>query len=572
MNVQSIRTPVLRAVPTSPTEGDPEPDSTNHESIIQSVNKVDKEVEYHIAEKLSNTDMSVDTLANIVRIEDNCTIDNVGRITYPILQEEDSNEGSYVENAATLIQGQLSTAIVQNVTKLPQNFTINMDAAAVSNITTIQNVSQDVSGAQTLWLPTILATTSPIADNKNEEDRTQAGVSQIIITSESYSHDTSSVCRRSNIVTETSYITRPKSSKVQILSNISLPKTPTFSQQYITQSKEIATPVYATQNHVYKLSSNVVSQKHLSSSVLCTKASKNQSLIGCTTLTQSVINSSPIKNVAYSHTFTKSTNLNKTLNKVNNGANLNAMVAASSGTTQCHILSRVVSAPNKMSVHSGRKGVNTLKGSKSNQASNQKNQSRPIKIIQQAGSAHKSEPKSWPIASVTYKTQPSYGVIDSNTSKIIQKVGSPTSKAQPMPLSKFPAKGERLVLQSPCGPILLSTASLSLNLPKGPHYVQSGSTPNLRYVQTYGTADNQLTSVSKVSANQQLTAQILQSLSQPKIMLQAGSTTINHSLTTITTVPAVTIEELTEVKPTNQKRIVMYVSHKPNLPTYYCIV
>lgn len=558
MNVQSIRTPVLRAVPVSPNEGDPEPDSTNHESIIQSVNKVEKQVEYHIAEKPNNTEMSVDTLANIVRIEEsNCTIDNVGRIAYPLLQEaDDSNEGNYVENSATLIQGPLSTAIVQNVTKLPQNFTINMDAAAVSNITTIQNVSQDVS-AQTLWLPTILATSTPVSDSKNEEDRPQAGVSQIIITSESYGNDTAQVCRRSNIVTETSYITRPKNSKVQILSNISLPKTPTYSQQYITQSKDIATPVYATQNHVYKLSTNVVSQKHLNSSVLCTKASKNQSLIGCSTLTQSVINNSPIKNVSYSHTFTKSTNLNKTLNKVNNGANLNAMVAASSGTTQCHILSRVVSAPNKMSVHSGRKSVNTLKGSKSNQAANQKNQSRPIKIIQQTGSAHKSEPKSWPVASVTYKSQqPTFGVIDSNTSKIIQKVGSPTGKTQPMTLPKFPAKGERLVLQSPCGPVLLSTAPLSMNLPKGPHYVQSGGTPNLRYVQTYGTTDTQLTSVSQVSANQQLTAQILQSLSQPKIMLQTAPT-INHTLTTLTPVPTMPSEEPAEIKPVNQRRIVM---------------
>ncbi|XP_047020103.1 uncharacterized protein LOC124630307 isoform X2 [Helicoverpa zea] len=540
MNVPSVRTPVLRAVPLSPTEGDPEPDSTNPESIIQSVHKVDKEVEYHIAEKHCDTDnMSVDSLSGIVRLEE--AIDNVGRIAYPILQEtEDSNDGNYVDNSTTLIQAPLSTAIVQNVTKLPQNFTINVDAA-VGNITSIQNV-QDVAGNQTLWLPTILATSAATNDSKIDDERSQAGVSQIIITSESYVNDTNQTVRRANIVTE-NFMSRPKASKVQILSNISIPKNPSYNQQYLS-GKEMA-PVYGTQSHVYKLSN----------SVLCTKPQKSQSLIGCSTLSPNVVNNSPIKNVPYSHTFTKSTNLNKTLNKVNNGANLNAMVAASSGNTQCHILSRVVSGPNKMSVHSGRKSVNTFKGSKSSgQVSNQKNQSRPIKIIQQTGSANKSEAKSWPVASVTYKSQqPSYGVVDSNASKIIQKVGSPTHKSQPLSLSKFPPKGERLVLQSPCGPVLISTAPISTSLPKGPHYVQSGSTPNLRYVQTYGPADNPISTVSQVSANQQLTAQILQSLSQPKLMLQTSPTPMNHNITTMLPSP----EEPVEVKPINQKRIVV---------------
>ncbi|KAH9642876.1 hypothetical protein HF086_005158 [Spodoptera exigua] len=541
MNVSSVRTPVLRALPLSPTQGDPEPDSTNPESIIQSVHKVDKEVEYHIAEKHCDTDMSVDSLCGgIVRLGE--AIDNVGRSSYPILQEtEDSNDDNYVDNPATLIQAPMSTAIVQNVTKLPQNFTINVDAA-VGNITSIQNV-QDVSGNQTLWLPTILATSAaPNDPNKIDDERSQAGVSQIIITSESYVNDTNQA-RRGNIVAETNFISRPKTSKVQILSNISIPKNSNYNQQYLT-GKEMA-PVYGTQNHVYKLSN----------SVLCSKPPKSQSLIGCgPTVSPNVVNNSPIKNTSYSHTFTKSTNLNKTLNKVNNGANLNTMVAASSGNTQCHILSRVVSGPNKMSVHSGRKSVNTFKGSKnSGQVSNQKNQSRPIKIIQQTGSINKSEAKTWPVASVTYKNQqPSYGVTDSNTLKVIQKVGSPTHKSQPLSLSKFPPKTERLVLQSPCGPVLISTAPISTSLPKGPHYVQSGSTPNLRYVQTYGTTDNPISTVSQVT-NQQLTAQILQSLSQPKLMLQPNPTSINHNVTPLPPAP----EEPVEVKPVNQKRIVV---------------
>ncbi|XP_063821185.1 uncharacterized protein LOC135071322 [Ostrinia nubilalis] len=555
MNVPNVRPPVLRAVPLSPTEGDPEPDSTNPESIIQSVHKVDKEVEYHIAEKRCDTEMSVDSISGIVRIEE--TIDNVSHIAYPIIQEaDDSNDGNYVENSATLIQAPLNTAIVHNVAKLPQNFTINVDPS-VANITAIHNVSQDVSGGQTLWLPTILAT-SATSDSKNDEDRPQAGVSQIII-SDSYVNDASQAGRRANIVTETSYISRPKTSKVQILSNISLPKSANYSQQYITQSKEITTPVYGTQNHIYKLGPNVVSQKHLGNSVLCTKPQKNQSLIGCSTLSPNVLNSSPVKSVSYSHSFAKGTNLNKTLNKVNNGANINAMVAASSGNTQCHILSRVVSGPNKMSVHSGRKSVNTFKSSKSSsQVSAQKNQSRAIKIIQQTGTVNKSETKTWPVASVTYKAQqPAYGVVEASPSKIIQKVGSPTNKApQPMSLQKFPAKGERLVLQSPCGPVLISTAPISTSLGKAPHYVQSGATPNLRYVQTYGTADNPLTTVSQVSANQQLTAQILQSLSQPKLMLApAPPAIVTHSPPAPTVLPA---EEPLEIKPSgnNQRRIV----------------
>ncbi|XP_063360824.1 uncharacterized protein LOC134649953 isoform X2 [Cydia amplana] len=546
MSVPSIRTPVLRALPLSPTNGDPEPDSTHPESIIQSAcSNIDKEVEYHITDKRRDTEMSVDALSGLVRIEEG--LDNVGRITYPIIQEgDDSGDGNYENASATLIQAPLNTAIVQNVAKLPQNFTINVDAT-VSNITAIQNVSQDV-GNQTLWLPTILTSAAP-TDSKIEEDRSQSGLSQIIITSESYVNDTNQLGRRTNIVTETSYASRPKSSKVQILSNISIPKNTSYSSQYITQSKDLPSPVYGTQNHVYKLSTNVMSQKHLNNSVLCSKPPKSQSLIGCSTLSPQVI-SSPIKNVSYSHTFTKSSNL-KSLGKVNNGANLNAVVAASSGNTQCHILSRVVSGPNKMSVHSGRKSVNTLKQAKnSGQLSGQKNQSRAIKIIQQAGTAHKSEPKAWPVASVaTYKNQqPIYGVVDSNTSKIIQKVGSPTHKSHHQ-IQKLPSKGERLVLQSPCGPVLISTAPISTSMPRGPHYVQSGATPNLRYVQTYTPTDNQLSTVSQVSANQQLTAQILQSLAQPKLMLHPGANT--------PLIPAPQpVEEPMEPKPINQRRIV----------------
>ncbi|XP_061709661.1 uncharacterized protein LOC133519635 isoform X2 [Cydia pomonella] len=546
MSVPSIRTPVLRALPLSPPDGDPEPDSTHPESIIQSArSNIDKEVEYHITDKRRDTEMSVDALAGLVRIEEG--LDNVGRITYPIIQEgDDSGDGNYENTSATLIQAPLNTAIVQNVTKLPQNFTINVDAT-VSNITAIQNVSQDV-GNQTLWLPTILTSAAP-TDSKSEEDRSQSGLSQIIITSESYVNDTNQLGRRTNIVTETSYASRPKSSKVQILSNISIPKNTSYSSQYITQGKDLASPVYGTQNHVYKLSTNVMSQKHLNNSVLCSKPPKSQSLIGCSTLSPAVI-SSPIKNVSYSHTFTKSSNL-KSLGKVNNGANLNAVVAASSGNTQCHILSRVVSGPNKMSVHSGRKSVNTLKQAKnSGQLSGQKNQSRAIKIIQQAGTAHKSESKAWPIASVaTYKNQqPIYGVVDSNTSKIIQKVGSPTHKSHHQ-IQKLPSKGERLVLQSPCGPVLISTAPISTSMPRGPHYVQSGATPNLRYVQTYTPTDNQLSTVSQVSANQQLTAQILQSLAQPKLMLHPSA---NSPLIP----PPQPVEEPMEQKPINQRRIV----------------
>lgn len=547
MSLPSVRTPVLRALPISPTEGDPEPDSTNHESIIQSThNKSDKEIKYHIGDKRCDTDLPVDSISGIVRIEEGA-LDNEGHISYPIIQEgEDSTDGNYVENSATLIQAPLNATLVQNVTKLPQNFTINVDAATVGNITTLQNLSQDVSGNQTLWLPTILATSAPTADNKSEEERQQP-VSQFIITSESYVSDTTQIGRRANIVTETNYVNRPKASKVQILSNIPVPKNPNYSQ--------MPSPVYGAQNHVYKLSTNVVSQKQLNNSVLCTKPPKSQSLIGCSNITPTVVNNSPIKNVSYSHSFTKSTNLNKTLNKVNNGANLNAMVAASSSNTQCYTLSRVVSGPNKMSVHSGRKSVNAFKGSKnSNQVSGQKNQSRAIKIIQQTGSVHKSETKTWPVASVaTYKSQqPIYGVVDSNTSKIIQKVGSPPHKTSaPMPLSKFPSKGERLILQSPCGPVLISTAPISTSLSKGPHYVQSGSTPNLRYVQTYSSTADQLNPVAQVSANQQLTAQILHSLSQPKLMFPPSTNAINHSMA-----PPPVVEEI-DVKPVNQKRIVL---------------
>ncbi|CAH4007635.1 unnamed protein product [Pieris brassicae] len=531
MDVPSIRTPVLRAIPLSSNDGDPEPDSTNHESIIKSAHKEEnKEVNYDTNEKRCEEEMSVDSLPRIVRIEE-ANLENVGHIAYPILQDDDTTNVNFVENTATIIQAPLNSAIVQNVTKLPQNFTINMDGA-VGNIASIQNVSQDVTGSQTLWLPTILATSAP-TNIKNEEDR-PGSVSQIIITSESYMTDPSP--RRANII-EANYSNRPKNSKVQILSNISLPKNSNYTQQYISQTKDMTTQVYGTQNHVYKLSANVVSQKQMNNSVLCTKPPKSQSLIGGATLSPAVINNSPVKNVSYGHTFTKSTNISK----VNNGANLNAMVAASTSSMQCHILSRVVSGPNKVSVH-GKKSVNAVKG-KNSQV--QKNQSRPIKIIQQAGTAQKSESKTWPVTNVTYKTATSFA--ESNTSKVIQKVGSP-NKNQTLKVQKT----ERLVLQSPCGPVLLTTAPVATNLTKGPHYVQSGATPNLRYVQTYG-AENQLSTISQVSANQQLTAQILQSLSQPKLMGQSPAN-ISLKRNNILLSPQA-IEEPLEIKPTKQKRI-----------------
>lgn len=540
MSGSSIRTPVLRAVPLSPIEGDAEPDSTNPESIAHCALNYDKEVEFHISEKSADTDMAVDSLSGIVRIEE-ATIDNCGRIAYPIIQEADeSSDATYTETtSATLVQAPLTTAIVQNVTKLSQNFAINVDAT-VGNITALQNVSQDVSGgSQTLWLPTLLAA-STTTDSKPEDERPQTAMSQIIITSESYvSNDTSQLGARRP---EANYV-RAKNSKVQILSNVAIPKNPTYTQQYVTTGNDVAAPVYGTQNHVYKLNASVISQKPFNSSVIGTKTPKSQSLIGA---------ANPGKSVAYTHSFTKGTNLNKTLNKVNNGANLNAVAAASatSVSTQCHILSRVVSGPNKINMHSGRKSVNALKGSKSGALSGNQKQSRAIKIIQQTGAAHKSDGKNWPVASVaTYKSQQTYGVVDMN-SKIIQTVGSPTHKHAPMTLQKV-AKGERIVLQSPCGPVLISTAPMSTSMPKGPHYVQAGPTPNLRYVHSYGTESSHLSGVSQVSANQQLTAQILQSLSQPKLMLAQGQNIINHGL------PPPPVDEYVDIKPANQKRLVL---------------
>ncbi|VVD04128.1 unnamed protein product [Leptidea sinapis] len=542
MDVPRVRTPVLRAIPVSTNDGDPEPDSTNHESIIKNFHKVDKkDLDYCFSEKICESDISVDPIPHIVRIEDT-QLENIGHIGFPILQEgEDSSDENYVDNTATLMQTPLNTAIVQNVTKLPQNFTINVDAA-VSNIATIQNVSQDGAGSQTLWLPTILTTNAP-TDTKLDDDG-QPSVSQIIIASEGYMNDRSPTEHRAHII-DSNYTTRSKNSKVHILSNITLPKTSNYSQQYVSQSKE----VFSTQNQVYKLSANVVSQKHFNNSVLCNKP-KSQSLIGGATLSPTVINNSPVKNITYGNTFAKSTNTNK----INNGANLNAIVAASSGSMQCHILSRVVSGPNKVAVHSGKKSLNTFKGKNSQ---GQKHQSRAaIKIIQQAGSVHKPDSKLWPIASVTYKTQPTnLNSVESNTPKVIQKVGSPTNKIQnPIPLQKV-QKPDRLVLQSPCGPVLLTTVPFSTSMTKGPHYVQSGATPNLRYVQTYG-LDNQLSTISQVTANQQLTAQILQSLSQPKLMLQTS-----HSSQPIISrrndiISPKQVEELAEIKPVNQKRIV----------------
>lgn len=545
MSGQSIRTPVLTSVPLSTNEAcGLEPDSTNPESIIPAMSTFEKEVEFHIAEKPCDREMSVDALAGIVRL-DEPTVDNVGRISYPIIQDGDhSNDATYVENtSATIIQAPMSTAIVQNVTKLPHNFTINMDAA-VGNIATIQNMTEVSGGGQTLWLPTILATSAP-NEGKADDERSQAGMSQIIITSESYMSNEANLpgARRANIVPE-SYLNRQKSSKVQILSNISLPKNSNYPTQF-PGGKDISASLYGSHNHVYKLSANLVTQKPFNNSVLSTKPPKSQSLINCPTS-----NSAPNKNAAYSHPFAKGTNLNKTLNKVNNGANLNA-VSTSSGNAPCHLLSRVVSGPNKAT---GRKGANSAKGTKnaSNSLSGNQKQSRSIKIIQQTGSTHKSDQKNWPPAnSASYKSQqPAYGVVDTNNSKVIQKVGSPTHKTpQPMCLQNV-SKGERLILQSPCGPVLISTAPISTSLPKGPHYVQAGPTPNLRFAHAFG--QEHTSNITHISANQQLTAQILQSLSQPKLMLHTNPNIISHTLPSI-----VSQEEDMDVSPIHEKRIVL---------------
>lgn len=529
-----IRPPILRAVPLSQSQHDAEPDSTNPENIVLRNKLNEKEAEYDIDDKVN--DLPVGTLSGIVRIEDGA-LDSLGRVAYPIVEEE-ANDG-YANCTPTIIQAPINTAIVQNVAKLPHNYSaINVDA---TNITTLQTLSQEVTAGQTIWVPTLLTTTTATIDNKNsEEDRSQTGVSQIIIASENY--EGAQMARRGSAPSDPSYISRPKNSKVQIISNISLPKNSSYShpQQYLPPKEA---PTYATQNHVYKLGTNV-SQKHLNNSVVCTKPSKTQSVIGCPTVSSVISNS--IKSVTYTQTISKS------LNKVNNGANLNAMAAATSGNSQCHIVPRVVSGSNKVTLHSTKKTVNALKGSKSGAgagSNSQKTQSRAIKIIQQAGSVSKSEGKTWSSSITTYKNQSSYGVIDTCNSKIIQKVGSP-HKNQSAPLPKVANKGERLVLQSPCVPVLMSTTTLSSNLPKPPHYVQAGPTPNLRYVHTYSTESSQVSNVSQMTANQQLTAQILQSLSQPKTMLHSS-----HILNRSITPPPV--EKNAELSPVNQKRIIL---------------
>lgn len=465
MNVPNSRVPILRGV-----SREQEPDSTNPENIVHSRSK----------------EMPIETLSGIVRIEDG-TLDSMGRVTFPILQDDDSNDG-YIENHSTtkhydIIQTPLNTTLVQNVGKIQQNYAINVDAA---NIATIHNVSQDVAGGQTLWLPTLL--TSAASAVEKDDDRSTS-VSQYIIASDSYDAQP-----RRPSVPESTYSARHKN-KVQIISNISLPnKSSTYTQQYAGGTKEIgSTSLYTQANHIYKLG-NISSQK--GNSIICSK-NKNQPVVGC----PPVVNNST-RNIAYAHAITKT-------NKVNNGANLNAMVAAATSNAPCHIVSRVGTNASK-SAHP-KKCVNSVKSK--NSANSQKNSqsTRSIKIIQQTGSVQKNDGKSWSANNTSpYKNQ-NYGVIESG-SKIIQKIGSPTSKS--VPIQKVSSK-EGLLLQSPVGSVLISSAPLNSDMCKS-QYVQAGPTPNLRYVQTYGNPDH---NASQISANQQLTAQILQSLSQPKLMM-----------------------------------------------------
>lgn len=498
-----------------------------------------------------------------------------------------------VRSGNSAIPEPIETSIVQNVSKLTKNF----------SLPGMQSVS---SVNQTLWLPTIIAS-SAVNDNEDRlyEDETDAStttVSQIILTGTG-PHFTSHSVRNSLMSSKPCQISNHKfSPKVQILGGVTIPKQNSLpnSNQSSVASANVKTihANYVNQSEMSHVNSSISSgssKQIISNSFLNQISNKmpfatNRAQCGPVQVKcSSVINSVQMKSIPAS--------VNRSINKINNNNNNNNNNNASkieSSTVQIpdqsgHVFSRVISTPKISLQSSGRvvksgniqynqKPVMTETQQNSNIIHTHKVQSAvPVKIIQQQtiSSGHKAGFKTVPTSratigatkNVTYNSVssiPGKGWLQSS-SATVNHVANPKTNSSfhknitsVVNVQKINSKTptQKMIVHQPASQIIMSN-SAPLNRINSQHYQagDTGNAQNIHYVQNYvGTENSNSTSIS---CSQAITAQILQSFSQSKIVLPS----VQHLSPTLTsnkrsTVPnrQIHLEDVYVKKSFDQKR------------------
>lgn len=443
-----------------------------------------------------------------------------------------------------------TTTIIQSVPKFAQNYTLNVNSG-VANIAAIQNVVQSVSsGNQTLWLPTILSNTSPSNDEpvyqgEMEGSSTTTTMSQIILTGSGQHFTTHPV---NNPILSTCNSNHKFAPKVQILSSITIPKHGSIA----SNMKGVIHANYLSPMDITKMNSTTAAlstapqpKQLLNNSVLTANSQLSSSMKSSTSATSASARGQMVKGPSVMSSAglqlkSMSSVNNRPIHKLNNAAG--AKVGAANPTSnqpnqqQSHVLSRVVPGP-KMSLQSVGRGLKTSNSFQFNQKvsgrsgpfpnmvqSQNLQSAMPVKIIQQQnihtnnkgglktmppsrtgigtkGSVNSSQGKSWSGGNINQVANQKQGTYTKN---IAGAVGIQKANGKSTP--------QRLVLQQ--SPTQMITPNNSTHNRTNTPFVQQPSDTDgaVRYI-SYNSG---LDSNQHVSSNQNLTAQILQSLSQPK--------------------------------------------------------
>lgn len=484
-----------------------------------------------------------------------------------------------IRSGCNVISEPIETSIIQNVSKLPKNFTFNV-GSGVNNLATIQNVVQSVSsGNQTLWLPTII-TSSTIANNEDhpyedEADIPPTTVSQFFLAGTGQHFSSHSVNNSLMSSSKSCHISNHKfPPKVQILGGIAIPKhnsATALTQPNVASNIKSIHANYMNQAEISNVNSCVTSsstKQMLNNSVLNQMSNKmhttNMPFVSARAQSGPVqVKCSSVINSANLHVKGIPTAVSRSLNKIHNNNNNNTKIESSTTVLpdqSGHVFSRVIPAP-KISLQStGRvvKSGNIQYGHKLNHADSQQTSNiiahkvqsaMPVKIIQQQTitPGHKASFKTVQTSratvgaakSLTYSSLNLPGKSWSHTSSqslnhmTNQKPNSSFTKniTSVVNVKKVNCKNptQNVLLHQTSNQMIVSNTA-QINRMNSQHYQQpSGDSGNaLRYVQNYMGMEN--SNSSTMSSNQNLTAQILQSLSQPKILLP----TVHHLSPTTT--------------------------------------
>ncbi|XP_077285218.1 SET domain-containing protein upSET [Arctopsyche grandis] len=481
-----------------------------------------------------------------------------------------------IRSGCNVISEPIETSIIQNVSKLPKNYTFNV-GSGVNNLATIQNVVQGVSsGNQTLWLPTII-TSSTIANTEDhlyedEVDIPPTTVPQFFLAGTGQHFSSHSVNNSLMSSSKSCHISNHKfPPKVQILGGIAIPKhnsATAVAQSNVASNIKSIHANYLNQSEISNVNSCVTSsstKQMLNNSILNQMSNKmhptNIPFVGARAQSgpvqvkcSSVINSANFKGIP--------TAVNRSLNKIHNNNNNNTKIESSTvlPDQSGHVFSRVIPAP-KISLQStgrvvksgniqyGQKPGNIDSQQTSNIIAHKVQSAMPVKILQQQTIApgHKASFKTVQTAratvsaskNLTYSSLNLPGKSWSQTSSqslnhmTNQRPNSSFTKniTSVVNVKKVNCKNptQNVLLHQPSNQMIVSNAA-QMNRINSQHYQQpSGDSGNaLRYVQNYMGMEN--SNSSTMSSNQNLTAQILQSLSQPKILLP----TVHHVSPTTT--------------------------------------